>query len=155
MMDSEIINKFLIYYTSIKGSLFVTSVTIGAFLFTMKTFIIQTMKKEVYDTESYGEYFDSAKLTDSTLDRYKQLTNLRQFLFLSILFSLTSGILNVTLGYLDNFYIAAFCSIMSIVSWVFVLISLFLVNRNLSMMLLYSDVINESESRKSKPESKE
>lgn len=41
------------YHTDIRTSLFVSGVTIGSFLFTMKSTIIKTLKDDIFDTDEY------------------------------------------------------------------------------------------------------
>lgn len=144
MMCDQLITDILSYYDSVKGYLFVTSITVGAFLFTMKTFIIQTMKKEVYDTNAYGKEFASAKLSNKKLNRYKQLNHLRLFLFLAVAFTLGSGLIQLVLGFFVNIYIVLICFFVAFVSWVMVFIALILVNNNLKYMLTYSDILKNS-----------
>ena len=141
MMCDQIVADIINYYASVKGYLFVTSITVGAFLFTMKTFIIQTMKKEVYDTSAYGEKYTSAKITNKKLTRYRQLNRLRLFLFLAVAFTLGSGLIQLVLGFFVNIYTVLACFFIAFVSWVMVFIALILVNNNLKYMLIYSDAL--------------
>lgn len=140
-MCDQLVADIINYYASVKGYLFVTSITVGAFLFTMKTFIIQTMKKEVYDTSAYGEEYTSAKITNKKLTRYKQLNRLRLFLFLAVAFTLGSGLIQLVLGFFVNIYTVLVCFFIAFVSWVMVFIALILVNNNLKYMLIYSDAL--------------
>lgn len=141
MMCDQLVADIVNYYASVKGYLFVTSITVGAFLFTMKTFIIQTMKKEVYDTSAYSKKYTSAKITNKKLTRYKQLNRLRLFLFLAVAFTLGSGLIQLVLGFFVNIYTVLVCFFIAFVSWVMVFIALILVNNNLKYMLLYSDAL--------------
>ncbi|WP_157770525.1 hypothetical protein [Pseudoalteromonas sp. 1_2015MBL_MicDiv] len=141
MMCDQLVADIINYYASVKGYLFVTSITVGAFLFTMKTFIIQTMKKEVYDTSAYGEKYTSAKITNKKLTRYRQLNRLRLFLFLAVAFTLGSGLIQLVLGFFVNIYTVLVCFFIAFVSWVMVFIALILVNNNLKYMLIYSDAL--------------
>ena len=141
MMCDQLVADIINYYASVKGYLFVTSITVGAFLFTMKTFIIQTMKKEVYDTSAYGEKYTSAKITNKKLTRYRQLNSLRLFLFLAVAFTLGSGLIQLVLGFFVNIYTVLVCFFIAFVSWVMVFIALILVNNNLKYMLIYSDAL--------------
>ncbi|ATG76067.1 hypothetical protein AOR04_00045 [Pseudoalteromonas sp. 1_2015MBL_MicDiv] len=140
-MCDQLVADIINYYASVKGYLFVTSITVGAFLFTMKTFIIQTMKKEVYDTSAYGEKYTSAKITNKKLTRYRQLNRLRLFLFLAVAFTLGSGLIQLVLGFFVNIYTVLVCFFIAFVSWVMVFIALILVNNNLKYMLIYSDAL--------------
>lgn len=136
----ELIKELLTYYDSIKGYLFVTSITIGAFLFTMKSFIVLNMKKEVYDTNAYIEHYVSSKKLGVKETRYAPLERLRQFLYLSIFSALVNGPIQLFLGYFSNAFVLFLSLVITLITWGLVLYSLYLVNQNLKWLTEFSDV---------------
>ena len=62
------------YHEEFRTVLFLSSLTLGTFLFTMKAFIIQTIKKEIYDHKKYHErVLNKAQLEKKPPVYYKEL----------------------------------------------------------------------------------
>lgn len=78
------------FYESNGAMLFLSSVTLGTFIFAMKTFIIQTIKKEVYDTAWYGERLRQHRASD----RYGPIRRLAWMLIITVSVCFGSAILN-------------------------------------------------------------
>ena len=52
MMTEEFARLIVEYHNEWRVGLFTASITLASFLFTMKSFVIQTIKEKLYDTES-------------------------------------------------------------------------------------------------------
>lgn len=123
------------YYREFRTSLFASSLTLGTFLFTMKTFIIQTMKKDVYDDESYQK---SIKYRRSTGLKESYYGSLKRFSFLmvaAIALAFVSAFVQISAGHSRSPAVIWFCLVVVSISWILVGWVLYLVARNLNAML--------------------
>jgi hypothetical protein len=129
------------FYQSLRPAIFTTSLTLGTFLFTMKTFIIQTMKKEVFDKPFYKQQvmarINGGKPKDTL---YGSLRNFKTVLFLAIITAILNAFFQVTVGYIDTDCAAWACFGSTLVSWSFVGGCLWLVSKNLTSMLKYGEL---------------
>lgn len=130
------------YATSLRGSLFAGFLTLGGFLMSLKTFIIVNMKKEVYDSPAYVEKFESLKLNKPMLCRYKPLKDLSDVLFVTILSCLSTSILQLTVGLLENFYASVVCITAAAGSILLLGWTLYLIRVNLQDMFKHLDQAN-------------
>jgi hypothetical protein len=128
------------YYQEFKAAIFASSLTLGTFLFTMKTFIIQTMKREVYDRDIYQEKI-AARRAEGKLKEafYGQLINFKRLLFWTIVFAFINALLQLCLGYYKTKLCAIICFSSTGTSWILTIIALVLVSKNLSKMILISE----------------
>lgn len=137
------------YHQEFRTALFTSSLTLGTFLFTMKTFIIQTIKKEIYDHKSYKSKVENiAALAGKTPQYYKQLKRLSRLIFFAITFALFNALIQITLGYVGLPLSAYICLISSFISWFVFLLVLLQVGNNMSDMLDFA----EEDSQNKKPE---
>ena len=127
------------YYTEFRSAIFISSVTLGTFLFTMKTFIIQTMKSEIYDSVEYQKGIRDLRSEGMSTGYYTQLRNFSAVLFYSIFLAFLNAFLQITLGYINHSLAVYVCIAFSFFSWGLVLIALYLVSENLKKMLDISE----------------
>lgn len=127
------------YHTEIRTALFLSSVTLGTFIFTMKSFIIQTMKKEVYDNESYIQEKLPLKETGDINGIYDQLKLLAGLLKWAIWLSFASAAMHITIGFIGSKWSSSICIIATILSWIVVATSVYFVSENLKLMINYSE----------------
>lgn len=115
----------------LREPLFSGLLTVAAFLFSLKTFIIVTMKENVYATKEYGERLDELKKLDNSLKRYGPLEDFSTLLFLSVLISLSAAVIQFTVGLFDRPWAAAISIDSAIWSLIMILVSLLYMQRNL------------------------
>lgn len=128
------------YHHEFRTAIFTSSLTLGTFLFTMKTFIIQTIKKEIYDQPLYRAKVENAsKLSGEQVTYYKPLQFLSKLILYSILMALINALLQVTLGYICHPLAAGLCLATSLFSWSIFSVVLFQVGRNMSDMLDFAE----------------
>jgi hypothetical protein len=90
---------FTTYYAnSFRGDLFSAFVALAGFIFALKTFIIITMKKELYNHPEYIKRFQLNKALSPSLRRHAPLNNLRLILSWAVVCSLAAAICQLTLG---------------------------------------------------------
>lgn len=137
------------YHEEFRTSLFTSSLTLGTFLFTMKTFIIQTIKKEIYDHKSYKERVENiAKLSGKPPQYYKQLKRLSRLIFYAITLALFNALAQISLGYVGHTITAYICLGTSFISWLVFALVLMQVGNNMKDMLDFA----EEDSHKPKEE---
>lgn len=86
---------------SLQVPIFSGLLTVGAFLLSMKTFIVFKLKDDLYDNPKYIEKVYNSSVTDD-YDHYKGLKELSDFLSLSVLASIISAVFNITIGYIET-----------------------------------------------------
>jgi len=107
--------SFPSYYASnLRGHFFAGYISLGAFLLTLKTFIIIGMKSYVYDDERYIKLFEKKrKLNGGGHEKedniYAPLMQLSNMLYYAIVFSLVSAIAQVSLGLINSVWAAFIC----------------------------------------------
>jgi hypothetical protein len=89
-------------YDKFQAPLFSAFVTLGSFLFALKSFILVTLKKEIYDTDRYKEHFRHVQEAQTTAHLYTPLKNLGNFLLYSVLFALITSTAQLTLGFIPH-----------------------------------------------------
>ncbi len=131
-MDFETIKNF---FDDFSTSFFSASITLGAFLLSMKTFIIQIMKKDVYDTDEYKIKIQKLNENGANIDRYKPLSNLRKALTYTIYASFITAILQLVASLLSNKYIIIISLISMGITFICVFWAIILVSQNLNILL--------------------
>lgn len=102
LSPDDLAKVLLFFQTSLRQPLFAGLLTVSAFLFSLKTFIIVTMKQNVYGTPEYKAEWEEKKKLNSELKRYTPLRNFALLLFFAVLVSLLAAISQFTVGLLDN-----------------------------------------------------
>lgn len=143
--------EIVAYHHEFRTALFTSSLTLGTFLFTMKTFIIQTIKKEIYDQKLYKENIENiAKLSGKDAEYYKPLKSLSRLIFFAIVTALANAFLQISLGYVDCSLAAYVCMASSFISWFIFALVLFQVGRNMSDMLDFAEADAQNKKRDEK-----
>lgn len=106
----------------------------------MKTFIIQTVKKDVYDHEEHQKLADN-KASDAGQEPeyYRGLRTLAQLIFWSIVVALCNALIQVTIGYVEHPISAICCILFSIFSWGLFGFVLKTVAENMQDMISYAE----------------
>ena len=127
--------SFWILYDRLRPAILTGFLTASGFLFAMKTFIVVMMKRDVYDSEAYGALIAELRTIDKGKRYYGPLQNLRRLLFCAILCCLSTSLLDITLGLVHHWLIAAICISAAVLSIALVMASVVLVNRNVCAWL--------------------
>lgn len=134
------IPKFAKYYVdNIRGHLFAGFLALGGFLLSLKTFIVVTMKENVYDDQTYIKNWEEQKKLDPHIRLYAPLKQLSDFLYYAILASIAAAVLQMSLGLYEH-WLASTASVWSAVYATLLLIwCLVLIKRNLDTWFSYLD----------------
>lgn len=148
-MSNPPLPEIVQYYQDFKAAIFTSSLTLGTFLFTMKTFIVQTMKKEIYDNPEYQKDI-LARIREGMKDEkvYGQLKNFKRLIFWTIIIAFINALLQLTLGYFETVTVTVICFTMTGISWVLAIVALILVSVNLSRMIDISETIVQNKNGK-------
>lgn len=119
------------YGENLRGNLFTGFLTVGGFLFSLKTFIIINMKENVYDHRKYKERVEEQRELNRSITFYGPLKRLSHLLFVSVLASIVSAVLQLTLGLIDHWVAVLVCLWSSVFSVLLLTDSLFIIKNNL------------------------
>ncbi|WP_199885147.1 hypothetical protein [Pseudomonas bohemica] len=130
------------YASNLRGSMFTGFLALGGFLMSAKTFIIVNMKKEVYDSDKYKrDWLDGLKLNGA--DKYKTLFSplrrLSNIIFYTIASCFVASISQLTLGLFKSIPTIIICFFLVVVAVSFLMLSLFLIKKNLAIMFAHLD----------------
>lgn len=125
------------YRDNLRSDLFLAFVSAGAFLLSLKTFIVITMKKELFDTEGYREIYDKAcqRAGGELGGVYKPLQELNSYIFFAILMSLMCSALQVSLGFVPNVVAVFVCLYFAVCASAYLILSLIYVKKNLDEII--------------------
>ena len=89
-----------LYESKLRSDFFSGFLAVGAFLLSLKTFIVMTMKTNVYDTKEYRALWEENSKRDAKITgpRYRGLQELNDCMFNSIFCTLSAAIAQVTIG---------------------------------------------------------
>ena len=126
----------------LKITLFSGLLTVGAFLLSMKTFIVFRLKEDLYDNESFKKKIKAiSEVTGHEHDHYCGLRNLSNFLSISVFGALSSAVMNITIGFCEKKITSIICVTMSMYSVIFLFCAWILVWKNLND---WFDVLKDS-----------
>jgi len=129
------LNDLVAYHKEFRTSLFVSGITIGSFLFSMKTFILKTMRDDFYDNQEYQSRVRERRGLGQMIGFYDPLKNLSRLLLASIVMSFISAISQISIGYLSCPLTVILCLLLALISWAFVASSIYFVSKNWSAAL--------------------
>ncbi|WP_346840909.1 hypothetical protein RAL92_21820 [Metapseudomonas otitidis] len=125
-----------LYDDKLRSDFFSGFLAVGAFLLSLKTFIVMTMKTSVYDTEDYRKRWQKQfDLDDRIGSRYSGLKQLNDCMFNSILFSLVAAVAQVTIGLVGGVFLVFVSLAFCFISIVYLGYCLFLVKANLDSII--------------------
>lgn len=133
---------FDFYAKNLRGSLFTGFLALGGFLMSAKTFIIVNMKKEVYDSAKYKQdWLDGRELNgaENYPPLFRPLRRLSNILFYTITFSFIASISQLTIGLFESISSVVACAFLVILAACFLMLSLYLIKKNLATMFDYLD----------------
>ena len=127
---------FKFYSENLRSALFSGFLTIGAFLLSLKTFIIVKLKEDLYDQDEYRARYEKNR----TLNKkkagtiYAPLNRLSDFLIICVIGSLVSAGFHFSIGLFKYNLTAAICISSSLFSLIIVLVACWEVKKNLAIM---------------------
>lgn len=116
---------------SLRGSLFAGFLTVGGFLFSLKTFIIVKLKESVYDHKGYEKRVIEQRELNPAISFYGPLRRLSHLLFVAVLASILTAVLQLTVGLINHWIAVLVCIWAAVFSVILLIIALILIKRNL------------------------
>lgn len=132
-VDANGINTWIkIYQDSARTPLFTAFFTVGSFLLTLKTAILQRLK-EAYDRDDYKELYLEHKESKPNARFYAALERLSLALATSVIFTLVTSASQMVLGFSTSTWLIAVCTGLAttaILLVAFLTIQMFLAHRD-------------------------
>ena len=129
-IDTNLFANF--YTTELRNNLFAAFLTLGGFLYSLKTLIIIKMKENVYDHEKYLKKIERKRRNNSEITHYGALRRLSDLLYYTVFFSLCTSLLQFTLGLYEHWFTALICSYSALVCICMFAFSLMVIKQNLN-----------------------
>lgn len=138
-------NKVVCFYIDkLREPLFSGLLTIGGFLFSLKTFIITIMKKEVYDTDEYNKRLEKLKKFDNGVKKYDNLKNLSDMLFYIVFVSIVTASFQFTVGLIEHLVATLTCLFLALYNMYLLLKGAVSMKENLDFLYDFDDEKSES-----------
>lgn len=108
--------------------------TIGSFMFAVQSFLIPFLKKSLYDSKEYKDYIKDEYPEHYDDEQYRPLCNLSNFLFISTLLSFISALFMFVFVFVRAPFIINLTIYCGVLSFASLIISLFLMQQNFTIM---------------------
>lgn len=116
---------------NLRDSLFSGFLVMAGFLFSAKTFVLIHMKEKVYDSPGYEKRLADRRISKPGLTRHGPLTRFSKLLFVSVLASLLTAILQLALGLVASDKAAWACITVAVIATCSITVALFLIQANI------------------------
>lgn len=135
----ETLNKSIIefYGESLRGNLFSGFLALGGFIFSLKAFILVTMKQNVYDSKIYEDKWLELNEGGSGAAYFLPLKELNSVLYMTVLLSIFCAMLNITIGLLPIIWVVYICIFSAFYATGYLILSLWLIKGNLDTWFEY------------------
>jgi hypothetical protein len=135
------------YSEKLRSSLFSAFLTLGGFLYSLKTFILIKMKENVYDTDWYKARLDDLRKYNARLSHYGPLRRLSDLLFFTVMGALCSALAQFSIGFINHWVAAVLAIYVAICALGMFIISLFEIKRNLNDWFKYLEDASSSKTK--------
>ncbi len=125
------------YAENLRSILFSGLLTVGAFLFAVKTFIVVKIKEEIFDAPFYKDRIDQFRKRNpgKHVEHYGPLRRLTTVLFYASVTAIASAIVQLSLGLFKTPLASVVCLLAAFVSIALLIASLILVKINLNVWM--------------------
>ena len=130
------------YYGELKTPFFLASLTIGVFLFTMKSFIVTTMKAGIYDDPDYHSQIAQENVIKAAKNRkgpYAPLRSLTLFLIVAVTLSFFCAFVQIAAGIIGGCVASSVALAVFGVNMISVGLAIWVVSRNLLEMIAFAE----------------
>ena len=138
MIEPNVFDLFELY-DEFKVAILTASVTIGAFIFTMKSFIVQMMKREVYDTPKFKKWLEQTQVHNANFSPVAGLRKLTTTLIVTVWIALINATLVIPLSAWHTNVSAVIGFALTSLTIVTLFIAVFIVSKNLTFMITYME----------------
>jgi hypothetical protein len=124
--------EFLDFYArNLRAGLFTGFLTLSGFLFSVNTFIVVNMKKELYDHEGYRERVETQRSLNNKLTIYGPLKRLSRLLQIAVASALVASVMQFSVGLIAHWVAPAMCMGAAIAAVAILATTLFVIKTNL------------------------
>jgi len=131
----ELSKAVIEYHDKWSVALFSTSITLASFIFTMKSFVIQTVKENVYDTEQHKSLVKKRRFSGASTDYYGGLRRLSNLLKWTITLAIFNSVCQLILSIFSNVYVSLFCIVISLLLAILFWYVVYFVSLNITEMI--------------------
>lgn len=96
------------YYTQARVPMFTGFLTLGSFLLTLQTAIIQRLR-EAYDSSDHARKIDQMRSKGKTVQHYGSLERVGIALSSNVILAIITSLLQMTLGFFQNIWSSSIC----------------------------------------------
>jgi hypothetical protein len=130
--------KFPVFYTDqLRTSLFSGFLTIGTFLFAIKTFLVVKIKEEVLTSENFIKKMDIKNRIDDTakINPDSILVEFTEYLYHSAMIAFICSIINLIFGSICHWSSVALCTLVTVYALFRLIKSMVMVKENLDVWI--------------------
>lgn len=134
-MPSEAFLSSLVetYTQTLRTPLFSGFLTLTGFLFSMKSFLLANLQRDIYSNKEYLQQWAEARLEDASVGTVaRPLRNLGRILLATICATLTTSILQITIGLVPNVFTVVTCLVATLASLAMVAFSIVVLWQNIN-----------------------
>ncbi|ELV8552894.1 hypothetical protein [Vibrio furnissii] len=139
MISHELATLILTYQSKWSVGLFSSSITLASFLFTMKSFVIQTVKDKIYDSESYRDKIKQRRQSGAKIEYYGGLKRLALLLRWTILLALINAMFQLVLTIFDSVWLALLCLSTSLITGILFFFVVWVVSENIRDLIYQAE----------------
>ena len=145
MIPYELAIQILAYQSKWSVGLFTASITLASFLFTMKSFVIQTVKDKIYDTDSYKKKINQRRASGANIEYYGALKRLALLLRWTILIALINAMFQLILTIFNCVWLALLCLFTSVITGFLFFYVVWVVSENIKDLIAQAEQKAEDE----------
>lgn len=122
------------YAKNLRGGMFSGFLTLSGFLFSMNTFIVVNMKKELYDRDTYISHIEDTREINEAVTIYGPLERLSQLMLRAVAFSLAAAVSQFTVGLFSAWPAVVICATLAGAALLYMALVLHAIRQNLTKL---------------------
>jgi len=123
-----------LYTSSIRGTLFISFLTMGSFTLSLMSMFMFSLKEKLFDDKDYKKrYTAKHRIYNEDISIYTPLVNISRLFLFCVMCCFLTSLTQFTLGLIKNYCIVAFCLSIALCTVVLALIILYNVWRNIEV----------------------
>jgi uncharacterized membrane protein len=138
-MNEEFACFLVDFHSKWSVGLFTSSIMLASFLFTMKSFVIQTVKEHIYDTDHHKNKVKQRRKSGAQTEYYGGLKRLAMLLKWTIILALVNSIMQISLSGFESPWLSFLSLLVSVLTAVLFFMVVWIVSENISDMIISSE----------------
>lgn len=128
-------NVAAFYEKSLQDPLFNGSLTLGAFLLSLETYIVLKLKEDIFDSERWRAQVRNLRKYGGGISYYGPLKNISNLLYYAVMLFFTSATLQFTAGFYPHWSAATICIVSFGSALGFLVWALIIIKQNLAIWI--------------------